>query len=88
MTSNAFLPVEWSEPDLTDDDLDRRLAAVKRQAEELTPVHDDHDLEDAVEDAAERIVRPVIQERRTGRGGRRPPGTSCPPSIPPDIRGE
>lgn len=73
MTSNAFHPVDWPEPDLTEDDLGRRLAAVKRQAEELTPIHDDHDLEDAVEDAAERIARPVIQECRTGRGGRRPP---------------
>lgn len=76
MITNAFLPLDWPEPDLTDDHLGRRLAAVKRQAQELTPIHDDHDLEDAVEDAAERIARPVIQENRTGRGSSRPPEAS------------
>jgi hypothetical protein len=45
----------WDE-DLTDADLDIRLARLKDRASRMTPIEDAADLEEAIEQAADRIA--------------------------------
>lgn len=56
-----ILVTGWDE-DLTDEDLNARLARLKDQAARCTPIEDDDDLEEAIEQAADSIA-----SRRAGR---------------------
>jgi len=61
MNADRSLPAGWSEPELTQEELDTRLAAVKRRAKETTQIWDGHDLEDALDDAADQIAQRIAR---------------------------
>jgi hypothetical protein len=50
-----ILVTRWDE-DFTDEDLITRLARLKDQATRCTPIEDDNDLEEAIEQAADSIA--------------------------------
>jgi hypothetical protein len=61
------LDTGWDE-DLTDEDLDIRLARLKDRASRSTPIEDADDLEEAIEQAADRVA----SQHATGEAGRSP----------------
>jgi hypothetical protein len=65
MSTDMPLPAGWSEPELTSEELAARLAAVKHQAGEDTPIYDGHDLEDALDAAADRIAQRIAHRSET-----------------------
>ena len=65
MSADIPLLEGWSEPELTQEELAARLAAVKRQAENTTQIWDGHDLEDALDRAADQIAQRIARENET-----------------------
>jgi hypothetical protein len=60
--------IGWDE-DLTEEELAARITAIKQQAGLHTPIYDDDDVEQAVEDAADRIASRRAKERPEGSTG-------------------